>query len=79
MTYTSQKRVIRDGRLVAYAGETMTDAEARRRGLVTEDVHDVPTPALDSMTVREPREVAKSKGIKIPARAKREDILKMLR
>ena len=31
--YTSPGRVVRDGRLVAFAGETMTDEEARARGL----------------------------------------------
>lgn len=32
--YVSKKRVIRDGYLVAYAGEEMSDDEARARGLV---------------------------------------------
>ena len=35
--YTSTKRVTRDGRLVAYAGETMSDDEARERGLLKEE------------------------------------------
>lgn len=35
--YTSAKRVTRDGRLVAYAGETMSDDEARERGLLKEE------------------------------------------
>lgn len=33
-TYTSEKRVERDGRLVAFEGEVMTMAEAVERGLV---------------------------------------------
>lgn len=33
-TYTSPKRVERDGYLVAFEGEEMTMAEAHRRGLV---------------------------------------------
>ena len=32
--YTSPERVTRDGYLVAYAGEVMTEAEAARRGLL---------------------------------------------
>lgn len=32
--YTSPERVTRNGYLVAYAGEVMTDAEAARRGLL---------------------------------------------
>ena len=35
-TYISRKRVERDGRLVAFAGEVMTEVEAKRRGLVAE-------------------------------------------
>ena len=35
-TYTSPKRVERDGRLVAFEGETMTMDEAIFRGLVKE-------------------------------------------
>ena len=35
--YTSTKRVTRDGRLVAYKGETMSDDEARERGLLKEE------------------------------------------
>lgn len=34
--YTSKERVVRDGYLVAYAGEEMTDDEARARGLIDE-------------------------------------------
>lgn len=34
--YVCDKRVIRDGHLVAFEGEVMTEDEARRRGLVEE-------------------------------------------
>lgn len=33
--YTSPERVTRNGYLVAYAGEVMTDGEAERRGLLS--------------------------------------------
>ena len=36
-SYTSTKRVERDGRLVAFEGETMTMDEAVSRGLVKEE------------------------------------------
>ena len=32
--YVSDKRVVRDGYLVAFEGETMTEDEARGRGLL---------------------------------------------
>lgn len=31
--YTSNERVVRDGRLIAFEGEVMSDEEAERRGL----------------------------------------------
>lgn len=34
--YVCEKRVIRDGYLVAFEGEAMTEDEAHRRGLVEE-------------------------------------------
>ena len=36
-TYTSPERVERGGVLVAFEGETMTMAEAQRRGLIVAD------------------------------------------
>ena len=35
--FTSAKRVTRDGRLVAYKGERMSDDEAKARGLIKEE------------------------------------------
>ena len=32
--YTSPERVVKNGKLVAFAGETMSDEEAKRRGLI---------------------------------------------
>lgn len=48
--YTSEKRVERDGRLIAYEGEVMSDAEAEARGLL--DKPDQPKP-LDRMNKAE--------------------------
>ncbi|HEY5506413.1 MAG TPA: hypothetical protein VIK83_02885 [Coriobacteriia bacterium] len=36
-TYISRKRVERDGRLVAFKGEAMTEVEAENRGLSSKD------------------------------------------
>ena len=36
MTFTSDKTYMRDGYVVAFEGEVMTEDEARRRGLVAE-------------------------------------------
>lgn len=35
--FTSNKRVIRDGYLVAFEGEVMSDEEAAKRGLLEEE------------------------------------------
>ena len=35
--YTSKKRVTRDGYLIAYKGERMSDEEARSRGLAEDE------------------------------------------
>lgn len=35
--YTSKKRVTRDGYLIAYKGERMSDEEARKRGLLADE------------------------------------------
>ena len=60
--FTAKERIERDGFLVAYEGETMTDSEAARRGLIdgceddSADVFHVGTPAAedDQTAVVEP-------------------------
>ncbi|MBQ9003931.1 MAG: hypothetical protein IJ087_18970 [Eggerthellaceae bacterium] len=51
--YTAEKRVVRDGKLVCFAGEKMTLDEAARRGLVGEQVKGpaakLPTPEPDAV------------------------------
>lgn len=42
--YRSETRVIRDGHLVAFEGEEMTDEEAARRGLLTPAKEEKPKP-----------------------------------
>ena len=53
-TYTSTKRVERDGRLVAFEGETMTMDEAISRGLVKEPKPKAP--AKGKKPAKEPEE-----------------------
>lgn len=40
--YTSENRVIRDGYLIAFEGEVMSDEEAAKRGLTASEPEDKP-------------------------------------
>lgn len=40
--YVSPERVERDGRLVAFAGEAMTEDEAKARGLIADEPNPEP-------------------------------------
>ena len=51
-TYTSPKRVVRDGHLIAFEGEVMSTDEAVRRGLAVEAVK-APEPQAEDLTVKE--------------------------
>ena len=48
--YVSPERVERDGRLVAFAGEAMTEDEARARGLIADE----PKPEPKKQAARKP-------------------------
>ena len=52
--YTASGRVEREGRLVCFAGERMTTAEAQRRGLVDGDGQPVPEPQPEPEPEPEP-------------------------
>ena len=75
-TYTCPKRVERNGRLVAFAGEVMTMDEAERRGLAAEG-REAPEkqkkPNKDDLVAR-----CKDLGIDGPAKATRIDVEKLL-
>jgi len=79
--YVSPSRVIRHGVLIAYAGEVMTEAEAHRRGLDTNDAPVAPEPPVkpdyDAMTIRELKVLLDGRGVAYPLRAKR-DVLRAL-
>ena len=75
-TYTSPKRVVRDGHLVAFEGEVMSTDEAVRRGLAIEAVK-APEPAED-LTVKEIKAKLDAEGIEYPKAAKKEELLALL-
>jgi len=79
-TYTSPVRVTRNGRLIAYAGEIMTVADAKRRGIITaEKPESEPLPDYDAMTVREIKDALDAAGVAYPARAMKPVLLEIIR
>ena len=67
MAYTAPSRIVRDGILVAFEGEVMTDDEAVERGLVT-PAGAVPEPSKNLNEMRKPELLAEAKrlGIDVP-------------
>lgn len=74
-TYTSPKRVVRDGHLVAFEGEVMSADEAVRRGLAVEAVK---APETEDLTVKEIKAKLDAEGIEYPKAAKKEELLALL-
>lgn len=74
-TYTSPKRVVRDGHLVAFEGEVMSADEAVRRGLAVEAVK---APEPEDLTVKEIKAKLDAEGIEYPKAAKKEELLALL-
>lgn len=81
--YTSPARIIRRGRLVAFKGEIMPIAEAKRRGLIkstpVEALEAVATPAegpdLSELKMPELKELAKPLGITVKVGMKKADLV----
>ncbi len=69
--FICKERVVRDGHLVAFEGEEMTDEEAKARGLDVEPDE----PQLEDLTVPQLRELAEQEGVDIPAKAKKAEII----
>lgn len=69
--FICKERVVRDGHLVAFEGEEMTDEEAMARGLDVEPDE----PQLEDLTVQQLRELAEQEGVDIPAKAKKAEII----
>lgn len=80
MIYTSPDRVIRDGHLIAFAGETMSQEEAARRGLLDRAVDACAdeAPKQDEMTNAQIKEVLDDLGVEYPKRAKKATLLDIL-
>lgn len=74
-TYTSPKRVVRDGHLIAFEGEVMSTDEAVRRGLAVEAVK---APETEDLTVKEIKAKLDAEGIEYPKAAKKDELLALL-
>lgn len=82
--YTAPKRVVRDGYLVAFAGEVMAEDEAIRRGLFepVPEPEPVEIPAddeLDAMGVSELRALAEAAGLGLAKNAGKAKLLEALK
>lgn len=73
--FVSKERVIRDGRLVAFEGEEMTDEEAAARGLAHSAEPEQEEPQLEDLTVAQLREIAEQEGVEVPSKAKKAEII----
>ena len=69
--FVCKERVIRNGRLVAFEGEEMTDQEAEARGLTVKPEE----PQLEELTVAQLRDIAEQEGVEVPAKAKKAEII----
>lgn len=67
--YTSEERVIRDGYLIAFEGEEMTEAEAEARGLLG-----APKKGTKAALVAQ----AEARGIEVPEGATKAEIEELL-
>lgn len=73
--FVCNERVVRDGRLVAFEGEEMTEEEAAARGLASSVQPEPEEPKLEELTVAQLREIAEQEGVEVPAKAKKADII----
>lgn len=82
------KRIVRDGRLVAFAGEYMSEAEAKRRGIFdeinpAEEVAEEPAEEtkqeadFDDMTVAELHTFIEEHGSDASAKAKKAELVEI--
>ena len=82
--YKSPVRVVRDGRLVAFAGEVMSDEEAAFRGLLAEEVEEpeqleeAEETDLSAMTVSELAALCDERGVKHAKKATKPELLALL-
>ena len=72
--FVCNERIVRNGRLVAFEGEEMTEEEAAARGLVSAEPKPE-EPQLEDLTVAQLREIAEQEGVEVPAKAKKGEII----
>ena len=73
--FVCNERVVRNGRLVAFEGEEMTEEDAAARGLAATAQPEPEEPQLEDLTVAQLREIAEQEGVDLPAKAKKADII----
>ncbi|MDD7369717.1 MAG: hypothetical protein SOW20_04550 [Berryella intestinalis] len=71
--FVSRSRVVRDGYLIAFEGEEMTEAEAASRGLIGCD-----SESPKKLTKAELIAEAEASGIEVPSNATKAEIEKLL-
>lgn len=71
--YTCPERVVRDGHLAAFAGETMTMDEAAARGLLAEAAEKTPDKTKPELAAE-----AESLGIEVPPKATKAQIAELI-
>lgn len=87
--YTCLERVERDGYLIAFEGEVMSEEEARRRGLIKDETAQGETPdanqgetpkAPDLSKLKKPEllTLCKERGITVPAKATVDQLIELL-
>lgn len=70
--YVNPERIERRGILIAYAGEEMSEGEAKARGLIGATAVEKP---LSAMTIPELRAYAKVRGIDLGGASKKDTIV----
>ena len=73
--FVCKERVVRDGHLIAFEGEEMTEEEAAARGLAASAEPEPEEPQLEELTVAQLREIAEQEGVEVPAKAKKAEII----
>lgn len=80
--YTCPERVERDGYLIAFEGESMSEEEARRRGLIKDETApEAPedkTPDLGKLKKPELLALCEERGITVPNKATVDQLIELL-
>ena len=88
--YTSPERVVRDGYVIAFEGEFMSEEDARRRGLIkdetapeapedkTPEAPEDKTPDLSKLKKPELLALCEERGITVPNKATVDQLIELL-